>query len=256
MPAVDLTISDRRADIRLARPDVLNAMDWDVFDGLAEAADHILEAEGVRVVVVTGAGRSFCSGIDTAAFGDLAGSFDEMVARAQAGFRRIAALPMPVVAAIHGHALGAGLQLALACDLRVVAVDATLGLIEARFGLLPDLCGTQRLPALVGPARAKRMIWLSERVSGTEAGAAGLADIVVGPGELKTTTDELASRLALAPPIAAREVKRLIDLAGQVGLKEGMDEEAAAQRRTFASADFSEGIAAFVAKRPPDFTGR
>jgi enoyl-CoA hydratase/carnithine racemase len=256
MAAVELTLSERRADITLARPDVLNAMNWDVFDGLAAAADDIRGDDAVRVVVVKGAGRSFSSGIDTAAFGDLAGSFDEMVARAQAGFRKIAALPMPVVAAVQGHALGAGLQLALACDLRIVAADASLGLLEARFGLLPDLCGTQRLPALVGPARAKKMIWLAERLSGVEAGAVGLADVVVPADGLYAATDELASRLVHAPPIATREVKRLVDLSRNVSLDEGMDEEAGAQRRTFSSADFSEGIAAFLAKRPPDFTGR
>ena len=256
MAAVEVTISNGRADIALARPDVLNAMNWEVFDGLARAADEVRAAEDVRVVVVTGAGRSFCSGIDTSAFGDLAGSFDEMVARAQAGFRKVASLPMPVVAAVQGHALGAGLQLALACDLRVVAADASLGLLEARFGLLPDLCGTQRLPALVGPARAKKMIWLAERISGTEAGDVGLADLVVPAEKLPAAAHELGSRLLHAPPIAVREVKRLVDLAGTVDLDAGMDEEAAAQRRTFASADFSEGMAAFIAKRPPDFTGR
>jgi enoyl-CoA hydratase/carnithine racemase len=256
MAAVELTISERRADITLARPDVLNAMNWDVFDGLAEAADGVVAADDVRVVVVSGEGRSFCSGIDTSAFGDLAASFDEMVARAQAGFRKIAALPMPVVAVVQGHALGAGLQLALACDLRVVAEDATLGLIEARFGLLPDLCGTQRLPALVGPARAKKMIWLAERISGSEAATLGLAEIVVPTDRLRAASDELVSRLLLAPPIAVKEVKRLVELVGKVGLTEGMDEEAAAQRQTFASADFSEGVTAYVAKRRPDFTGR
>src|SRR5918996_1276769 len=108
MAAVELTISERRADITLARPDVLNAMNWDVFDGLAEAADGVVAADDVRVVVVSGEGRSFCSGIDTSAFGDLAASFDEMVARAQAGFRKVASLPMPVVAVGEGDALGGG----------------------------------------------------------------------------------------------------------------------------------------------------
>jgi enoyl-CoA hydratase/carnithine racemase len=230
-------------------------MNWDVFDGLAEAADTIRDTEGVRVVVVQGAGRSFSSGIDTSAFGDLEGSFDEMVARAQAGFRKIAALPMPVIAVVRGHALGAGLQLALACDLRVVAADSSLGLIEARFGLIPDLCGTQRLPSLVGPARSKKMIWLAERVSGTEAGAMGLADIVVPADEVQAAADALASRLAEAPPVAVREVKRLVEIAGGVPLSEGMDEEAEAQRKAFSSADFSEGISAVIEKRPPDFTG-
>jgi len=256
MGAVEVSISGGRADITLARPDVLNAMDWDVFDGLSAAAEDVLAAGDVRVVVVGGRGRSFCSGIDTSAFGELVGSLDTMVARAQAGFRKVAALPMAVVASVQGHALGAGLQLALACDLRVVAEDATLGLLEARFGILPDLGGTQRLPALVGPARAKRMIWLAERIRGREAGSWGLADVVVPADRLTAATEELVSRLRLAPPLVVTEVKRLVEIAGKAGLNEGMDEEAVAQRRILGSADFAEGVSAFAAGRRPDFTGR
>ncbi|MEO8322997.1 MAG: enoyl-CoA hydratase/isomerase family protein, partial [Actinomycetota bacterium] len=124
MPAVEVTYSDHRADLVLKRPEVLNAMNWEVFEGLAAATDEIAARDDVRVVVVSGAGRSFCSGIDTASFGTLTGDPDQMIAVAQSGFRRLASLAMPTIARIHGHALGAGLQLALACDLRVVAGDA------------------------------------------------------------------------------------------------------------------------------------
>ena len=254
MSVVRVTIDGTRAAIELRRPEVLNAMDWDVFDGLSQAADRIA-AEDVRVVVVSGEGRSFSSGIDTSTFGEMqAKGPAEMIARAQAGFRKITALSMPTVAKVRGHALGAGLQLALACDLRVMASDASVGLLEARFSLVPDLGGTQRLPALVGPGRAKRMIWLAERISGTEAADIGLAEVVVEPDALDDAVEELAQRLMMAPPVAVREAKRLVDLARTTDLERSMDEEGVSQQRMFASADFAEAITAFMEKREPVYS--
>jgi enoyl-CoA hydratase/carnithine racemase len=253
--AVEVTIQDRRATIRLNRPEVLNAMNVEVFEGLSRAADEVAAATGVRVVVVTGEGRSFSSGIDTSSFGQADGVPEEMIRRAQAGFRKIAALPLPVLAAVKGHALGAGLQLALACDIRVVARDCSLGILEAKYGLVPDLGGTQRLPALVGPGRAKKMIWLAERIDGDEAARIGLAEVVVDSSDVDTTVDELARRLESAPPLVVREVKRLVTLAGTSALGKGMDEEAASQLLMFGSTDFGEAITAFIEGRTPSFTG-
>ncbi|HWC15049.1 MAG TPA: enoyl-CoA hydratase-related protein [Actinomycetota bacterium] len=252
---VEVTSAAARANIVLRRPEVLNAMDWEVFDGLARAADEIAAAADVRVAVVSGEGRSFSSGIDTSTFGDLTGSAAERIQRAQAGFRKIAALPMPTVAQVRGHALGAGLQLALACDIRVVAEDASLGLLEAKYGIIPDLGGTQQLPRLVGRGRAKKMIWLAERITGHEAGAIGLAELVVAPGELDRAVDELAERIAKAPPLAVRRAKELVDLADSVAVAEGMDAEAGAQLSLLASSDFGEAIGAFIEGRDPSFTG-
>jgi enoyl-CoA hydratase/carnithine racemase len=253
--AVEVTIEDRRATIRLNRPDVLNAMNPEVFDGLARAADEVAAAPGVRVVIVTGEGRSFSSGIDTSSFGQADGAPEDMIRRAQSGFRKIAALPLPVVASVKGHALGAGLQLALACDIRVVARDCSLGILESKYGLVPDLGGTQRLPALVGPGRAKKMMWLAERIDGDEAGRIGLAEVVVDADDVERTVDELALKLAAAPPLVVREVKRLVTLADTTTLEQGMDEEAASQLLMFGSTDFGEAIAAFIERRTPTFTG-
>lgn len=255
MPAVEVTYTGHRADLVLSRPDVLNAMNWEVFEGLAAAADEIAAHDDVRVVVVSGAGRSFCSGIDTSSFGTLSGDPDQMIAEAQSGFRRLASLAMPTIARVQGHALGAGLQLALACDLRVVAEDASLGILERRFSLVPDLGGTQRLPLLVGPALAKKMIWLGERIDGAEAHRRRLAEVVVPADDLERATDELADAIASGPPLAARRVKELIDLAGRIPLDDGMDGEARAQKEMFASSDFAEAISAFMEKRDPKFTG-
>jgi enoyl-CoA hydratase/carnithine racemase len=253
--SVEVTFQGNRAVLTLRRPEVLNAMNLDVFDGLARAADEIAAAGDVRAVVVTGEGRSFSSGIDTSSLGDVQGAPAEMIARAQSGFRKIAALAAPTVAVVRGHALGAGLQLALACDIRVVASDAQLGLLEAKYGLVPDLGGTQRLPALVGPGRAKKMIWLAERVDGIEAGSIGLAEVVAAPDQLDAAAEELVTRLKSAPPLVVREVKRLVTLAGTSSLDHGMDEEAVSQTKTLASADFAEAITAFLERRPPAYTG-
>jgi enoyl-CoA hydratase/carnithine racemase len=252
---VDVAIEGRRADIVLRRGDVLNAIDWSVFDGLAAAADEVRGSDA-RVVVVSGQGRSFSSGIDFNVFGELAQRPQDMIGRAQAGFRKIAALPMPTIAAVQGHALGAGLQLALACDIRVVAHDASLGLLEHRFGIVPDLCGTHRLPALVGAGRAKKMIWLAERIGAEEAHRIGLAELIVAPNELGSTVDVLAERLAAAPPLAVQAVKRLVDASAVRTLEQGMDAEAEAQMQMFASQDATEAVTAFFEKRTPDFTGK
>ena len=254
MSVVEVRSNGHRADLVLRRPKVLNAMSIEVFEGLAAAADEVAAMEDVRVVVVSGEGRSFSSGIDTSTFGTVAGSPEEQIARAQSGFRKIAALSAPTIAKVRGHALGAGLQLALACDLRIVARDASLGLLEARYGLVPDLGGTQQLPALVGPARAKKMIWLAERVDGEEAGRIGLAEAVVEETDLDRTVDELAEAIAAAPPLAAAATKKLVDLSSTTPLEAGMDEEAVAQARMLTSNDFSEAIGAFIEKRVPKYT--
>jgi enoyl-CoA hydratase/carnithine racemase len=252
MPApVSVSIAGARADIRLERPDVLNAMDMGVFDGLSAAADEIGDAAAdVRVVVVTGSGRSFSSGIDLSSLGTVAGAMEETIARAQAGFRKIAALPMPTIASVQGHALGAGLQLALACDLRVVAEDATLGLLEARYGLVPDLCGSNRLPQLIGAGRAKKMIWLAEKIGGIEAERIGLAEIVTSADGLAAATDELAARLAAAPVTPVREVKLLIEAAHTRALADGMDAEARSQMKCMTDPGFAETVMKGMQRRP------
>jgi enoyl-CoA hydratase/carnithine racemase len=238
----------------LDRPEVLNAMDVEVFERLASAADEIASHDDVRIVVVSGKGRSFSSGIDTSTFGSLSGTAEEGIARAQAGFRKIAALPMPTIAKVQGHALGAGLQLALACDIRLVAEDASLGLLEGRYGIIPDLGGTQRLPLLVGTGWAKKMIWLAERIDGVTAGQIGLAEVVVPAADLDKAVDDVADRIAAAPPLATRHAKKLVDLAGTVPHEAGMDEEARAQKGLLASRDFGEAISAYIEGRDPHYT--
>jgi len=246
MPAVTVSFDGPRADLRLNRPDVLNAVDLEMFDGLSTAADEIAVNRDVRVVVVSGEGRAFCSGIDVSSLGAVTGSPAEMVERAQAGFRKLASLPVPTIARVHGYAYGAGFQIALACDLRVFARDAKVGLLELNYGLIPDLCGSTRLPQLVGPARAKRMIWLAERVGAEEAERLGICEWVADPDQLDATVDDIATRLAAAPATPVREAKALIDRAHQRGLDDGMDAEAEAQMRCMSDEGFGEAVMAGV----------
>ena len=253
--SVEISVTAHRVDLTLRRPEVLNAMDFEVFDALSDALDEIAALGDVQVLVVSGEGTSFSSGIDTSTFGELTGTPSERIGRAQAPFRKLAALPIPTIAKVQGHALGAGLQLGLACDLRVVAEDASLGLLEGKYGIIPDLGGTQRLPILVGPGWAKKMIWLAERIDGVTAGRIGLAEVVVPASELDDATDGLATRIAAAPPLATRDAKKLVDLAGTVPHSAGMDEEARAQLGLLASNDFGEAIGAFIERRDPDYKG-
>ena len=174
---------------------------------------------------------------------------EEMVARAQAGYRKLAALPVPTIAAVQGYAFGAGLQLALACDLRVLTRDAQVGLLEINYGLIPDLCGSTRLPQLVGPGRAKRMIWFGERIDAPEAEHIGLAEFVVEPEDLMTTVDDLAKRLADMPSTPIREAKALIDRAHTRDTDDGMDAEAEAQMRCMSDPAFSEAVMAGVQRK-------
>lgn len=243
MDEVELSFSGPRADITLNRPDVLNAMNFEVFDGLAEAAAAILErSDDVRVVVVSGKGRAFSSGIDVTALGPIAEDMEGTIRRAQAGFRGIAGLPMPTIAAVQGYAFGAGLQLALACDLRVLAEDAKVGLLEANYGLIPDLIGSTRLPQIVGTARAKRMIWLAEKITAAEAHRIGLADDTCHSDELAERVDELAQRLQEAPFTPVRQAKALIDRAIGRSVEEGMEAEMVAQMACMTASDFGENL--------------
>ncbi|MDP9069411.1 MAG: enoyl-CoA hydratase/isomerase family protein [Actinomycetota bacterium] len=248
MSVVELSFSGPRADLRLNRPEVLNAMSLEVFDALATATEEIAARDDIHVVVVSGEGRSFSSGIDVSSLGGMAGAPAELVARAQSGFRKLATLEMPTVAAVQGHAYGAGLQLALMCDLRVVAEDASLGLLEMRYGLIPDLGGSTRLPQLVGAGRAKKMIMLAERIDGRQAERIGLAEGVVPASDLVVTVDEVAARLAEPPHTAKRWAKRLVDRAHLVSQTDGMDAEAEAQLACMSSPEFPDAVARSLAR--------
>jgi enoyl-CoA hydratase/carnithine racemase len=210
-----------------------------------------------RAVVVTGAGtRAFCAGSDVKEFEGLAGRavqgkslYEKYV------YRKLAELPVPTIAAIEGDALGGGLELALCCDLRIASARARLGMPEVRLGVIPGSGGTQRLPAVVGPALAKELILVGELIDAERAERIGLVNAVVPAGEALAAATDMAERIAQRGPLAVREAKRLIDLAGDLDLDAGLAAELDATDRVFASQDMLEGARAFFEKRPPDFTG-
>lgn len=244
-----VSVDGPRADVILNRPEMLNAMDFEMFDLLAEAMDELADLDEIRVVVVSGAGRSFSSGIDVTSFGSISGGPAEMIERAQAGFRKLAALRIPTLAKLQGHALGAGLQVGLACDLRVVASDALLGLLETDYGLIPDLGGSTQLPRLIGSGRAKKMIWLGEKVTGDEAAAIGLAEVAVPPSELDDRVDRLAAAISQRPAVPVREAKALVDTAWAGDIAAGMDREADAQERCMTDPSFATAMMEGLQKR-------
>jgi enoyl-CoA hydratase len=235
----------------------LNLVTGEMMERLDAVLGEIANDPQSRAVVVTGAGtRAFCAGSDVKEFEGLAGRavqgkslYEKYV------YRKLAELPVPTIAAIEGDALGGGLELALCCDLRIASERARLGMPEVRLGVIPGSGGTQRLPAVVGPARAKEMILVGELIDAERAERIGLVNAVVPAGEALAAAIDMAERIAQRGPVAVREAKRLIDLAGDLDMDAGLAAELDATDRVFASDDMLEGARAFFEKRPPDFTG-
>jgi enoyl-CoA hydratase len=226
-----------------------------------EAALAQLEAAqpgDVRAVVVTGGGeRAFSAGSDVKAFASYTGAAGRAhFEREEAAFRRLAELPMPTIAAIEGNALGGGLELALACDIRVASEVAKLGLPEVRLAVTPGAGGTQRLPRAVGAARAKELALTGRVIDAVEAERIGLVSRVVPAGGALAAAEEIVAEIAQRGPLAVREVKRLIDQSADVDIDAGLAAEIEASERVFASEDMHEGAGAFFDKREPRYRGR
>jgi enoyl-CoA hydratase/carnithine racemase len=254
--------------VRLNRPDKLNAMTAELWRELAELGAELKQDPELRCVVVIGEGRAFSAGIDTSSFGGpgdgggevralgelpRAAQDDPMVAgilRTHEAFNWLQDAPYPTIAAIRGYALGAGLQLALACDIRVVAEGTKLGMLEFRYALMPDLGGTQRLPRIVGTGKALELIYTAEQIDAQEAHRIGLANRVVPDAELETAVTALAEKFAAAPPIAARNAKKAVHEAFTGSVRDGLIHEATGQAECIRSDDFKEAIGAFLEKRP------
>jgi enoyl-CoA hydratase/carnithine racemase len=237
----------------------LNLLSEDVLAEL-ERALATLEAcapGDVRAVVVTGAGeRAFSAGSDVKLFEGHRASGRVHHAREEAVMTRLASLPMPTIAAIEANALGGGLELALACDIRIASDSAFLGLPEVRLAVTPGAGGTQRLPRAIGVARAKELTLTGRVVDAQEAERIGLVSRVVSPGKARAAADETASNIAQRGPLAVREVKRLIDQSSDLDLDAGIAAEIEASERVFASEDMVEGVRAFFDKRPPNYRGK
>jgi enoyl-CoA hydratase/carnithine racemase len=259
LTTISYTVDEGLAVIALARPAKRNAMNREMFVEIADAAERAANDSNVRGLLLRAEGPSFSAGIDLTALAELAGQldrFEEFVALAQRPYRMLATLPVPVVAAVRGHSLGAGFQLALACDARVVATDASFGLLEARYGLIPDLGGLFHLAREAGPSRAKELAWSARIIDAREADRMGLVNRLVQPEELDDAARAFARELIRNSPVTARLVKGLVATVATVPLELELQREARAQGEALSSADHREAVAAFLEGRPPTFTGR
>jgi len=245
------------AHLELVNPP-LNLVTRELTDELRAALAELASADDVRVVVVSGRGeRAFCAGSHIGEFEGLHGRVAEgKLLLEKLVYRQLAELPMPTIAAIEGDALGGGLELALCCDLRIASERARLGMPEVRLAVLPGSGGTQRLPRVVGPARAKELILTGRIIDAHEAERIGLVNQVVPIGQALQAADAMASEIAERGPLAVREAKRLIDAATELDLDAGLAAELDASERIFASDDMLEGAKAFFDKRPPTYRGR
>jgi len=247
----------RIAHLELVNPP-LNLVTRELILELRDALAQLADADDVRAVVVTGRGdRAFCAGSHIGEFEGLRGRVaDGKLLLEKFVYRQLADLPMPTIAAIEGDALGGGLELALCCDLRVASATARLGMPEVRLAVIPGSGGTQRLPRIIGPARAKELILTGRIIAAEEAERIGLVNQVVPGGQARPAAEDVAEEIAARGPLAVREAKKLIERALDLELDAGFAEELDASERIFSSEDMLEGAKAFFAKRDPDYRGR
>lgn len=262
---VTITVEDGVADVRLNRPDKLNALDQAMFDGLVAAGERLATDNSVRAVVLSGEGRAFCAGLDLGSFqamastdrgsGVTSGLGDRSKGRitnhGQQAAYAWAELSVPVIAAVHGVALGGGLQVALGADLRFVAPDAQMSVLEIRWGLIPDMTGTHTLRRLVGLDVAKELTWTGRMVSGSEAAAIGLATRVCDDPRAEAL--ELARQIASSSPNAIRAGKRLLNQSGLVDVGQQFKDESKEMGALIGSSNQVEAVKAWFEKRQPVF---
>jgi len=243
--------------VTIDRPQAKNALSRAVNLELMRLAFALGEDASVRAVILTGRGDAFSAGADLkerrGVSAEDSGPYIDAISGA---IRAWADMPRPTVALMNGVAFGGGLELALACDFRIAAAGATMGLSEVRLGIMPGAGGTQRLPRLIGVAAAKELVLTGRRIDADRALAIGLVGRVVPAGELRAAAEELAAELGQCAPLSVAQAKRAIDR----GIDQPIDQALATEREcydvTLFSADRNEGLAAFADKRPPRFTGR
>jgi enoyl-CoA hydratase/carnithine racemase len=257
MPDLLVARADGVVTLTLNRPDKMNAITRDMWGGLREVYDEVTRNTEDRVLVITGAGRGFCAGADLVDAGMPQTSghrLDHMrgVGRSAAALR---AIPKPTVAKVNGVAAGAGLNLALGCDLVVASDAARFSEIFVKRGLSIDYGGSWLLPRLIGMHKAKELAFLAEVISAEEAQRVGIVNRVVPAGELDAAIDEIVARLLQMAPVALSQTKQLLDSAFSHSFAEAVEAEAAAQVVNLGTADVTEAVRAFMEKREPNFTG-
>jgi enoyl-CoA hydratase len=243
-PEVELEIRDRRASLHLNRPAKLNALDLALVTAFEDAARRVGADPAIDVVVVRGRGRSFCAGLDLDVFA-AEGMSPDFYRRQEAGFRRLETMDKTVVAAIHGHCLGGGVQLAAACDVRVASSDASLGLPAVDEGLFPGMA-PYRLPRLVGKGRAASLILTGRRLTAGEALAIGLVDHVVAADRFDEELEAVLDAYSRAPRAAAAASKRLMARSYEASFEEVLAESEALLEDCLRSADVQEARRAWA----------
>ena len=244
--------------IVLNRPEKRNAFNQELVLAVGEALRDAANDPAVLCVVVRGEGPMFSSGMDLGSLAGLAETPDQL-----RPFRRVCIeawslaeeMTKPVICQIHGACIGGAMELALACDLRVIAADALVGMPETRIGLIPDVGGSSRLPQVVGLGRAKELIMTWKLIGGEEAERIGLANRVAPAEELDAATQTLVDELLACAPVAVGLAKRVMDASARPALSTTLELEVTMQERCAATADFAEGANAFREKRPPQFSG-
>jgi enoyl-CoA hydratase/carnithine racemase len=255
-----IAVADHVATVTLNRPDKHNALDAAMFEAIAAAAQELAGEPGLRAVVLHGAGPSFCSGIDLGSLAAGGGGLDGVrAALAEAPPNRFQlpaygwlALPVPVIAAVHGNCLGGGLQIALAADIRIAAPDARLSVMEVKWGLVPDMSLTRTLPRLVGIDVAKELTYTARVISGAEARELGVVTRV--DGEPLAAAHVLAAEIADRSPDAVRSAKRLLDSSWTAEADETLALEAELQSALIGSPNQLAAVAAGVSRQPGQFS--
>ncbi|MFN3007858.1 enoyl-CoA hydratase/isomerase family protein [Mycolicibacterium wolinskyi] len=259
MSDLEYTVADGVGTILLNRPHRKNAFTLDMLDRWAEALRSARTDPDVRVVLVTGAGGAFCSGVDLDDFAEITTTLGRQQVL-QDRVHRVAAaaldLDKPLIAAVDGVAVGAGMDMALACDLRLASTRARFSEGYVRVGLIPGDGGAHLLPRIVGQARALELLWTGRFVEADEALSLGLVLSLHSPADFPAAVDDLCRRLAAGPPVAIRAIKRLVRNGERVDFLTSLSMVAAEQAVVQSTADSAEAVAAFREKRKPVFTGR
>ena len=254
---LDFTTQDGIGWVRLDRPKRLNAISPQMLTDFRSVIDTVRADTATRVLVFIGAGRAFSAGADLSELVGMASStkFMRYLEDIQRAFNDIETLGRPTIAAVNGIAYGGGCELAISCDIRLMAASAKIGVPEILIGVLPGAGGTQRLPRLLPPAIAKQMIFFGDPLDAETAAKHGLVNAVVADDKLEETAREWAKRLAGLPPLALASAKALVHAAGNADLASGLAAERNAVGFLYGTQDGREGMKAFLEKRPPKFTG-
>jgi len=244
--------------LTLNRPKVMNCLNFDLLFTLRDVIDELQYRTGIRAVIITGSGeKSFCAGADLKERASLTpDEVKKYILTIRNLLTGIQQLPIPVICAVNGIALGGGTEIALASDIRIASDNATMGLTETRLAIIPGAGGTQRLPRIVGVAKAKEMIFTGKRIGAAEALDIGLVNQVTAPADLMAACMEMASAIAETGPVAVEMAKYAIDKGIETDLATGLAIESNAYRVTIPTEDRIEGLTAFREKRKPVYKGK